>query len=182
MARRAAAPTAGTTLERTENEMAYSGLDTYLNDHIAGATAGTNLAKMAAEEHQTDEHGPFFSEIYAAIQADFETLQELATALGVEESAGKAALAEVGSKMMGPKFTAGDDDELNAFVTLETLSIGVEGKVCMWKALKTVEGDYEAFTQFNIDELLASAESQRQKLEDQRQKLAPQALKHTGDA
>jgi len=31
--------------------------------------------------------------------------------------------------MMGPKFTGGDDDGLSAFVTLETLSIGVEGKV-----------------------------------------------------
>ena len=162
--------------------MAYSGLDTYLNDHIAGATAGTNLAKMASEEHQTDEHGPFFSEIYADIQADYETLQELATALGVDLSASKTALAEVGSKMMGPKFTAGDDDDLNAFVTLETLSIGVEGKVCMWKALKTVEGDYEAFKQFNIDELLGRAESQREKLETQRQKMAPQALKHTVNA
>ncbi len=159
--------------------MAYSGLETYLNDHIAGATAGTNLAKMAAEEHQTDEHGPFFSEIYAAIEADFGTLKELASALGVDESAGKAALAELGSKMMGPKFTGGEDDELNAFVTLETLSIGIEGKVCMWKALKTVESEYAAFEQFNIDELLASAVSQREKIEAQRQKMAPHALTDT---
>jgi hypothetical protein len=159
--------------------MAYSGLDTYLNDHIAGATAGTNLAKMAAEEHQTDEHGPFFSEIYAEIQADFETLQQLASALGVEESAAKSALAEVGSKMMGPKFTAGDDDELNAFVTIETLSIGVEGKVCMWKALKTVESEYPAFGDYDLDELLARATSQREKLEAQRQKMAPLALTHS---
>jgi len=159
--------------------MAYSGLDTYLNDHIAGATAGTNLAKMAAEEHQTDEHGPFFSEIYAAIQADFETLQQLASALGVEESAAKGALAEIGSKMMAPKFTAGDDDELNAFVTLETLSIGIEGKVCMWKALKTVESEYPAFKEYDIDELLARATSQREKIEAQRQKMAPLALTHS---
>ena len=162
--------------------MAYSGLDTYLNDHIAGATAGRNLAKMAAQEHQTDEHGPFFSEIYAAIEADYGTLQQLASALRVDESAGKTALAEVGSKLMGPKFTAGDDDELNAFVTLETLSIGVEGKVCMWKALKTVASDYPGFADFDLDDLLARATEQREKLEDQRQKMAPKALKHTVNA
>jgi hypothetical protein len=162
--------------------MAYSALDTYINDHLAGATAGTNLAKIAAEEHQTDEHGPFFSEIYAEIQADFDTLQGLASALGVEESASKSALAEIGSKMMAPKFTAGDDDELNAFVTLETLSIGVEGKVCMWKALRTVAGDYAGFEQFDVDELLARAEAQREKIEAQRQKMAPQALRHTVNA
>jgi hypothetical protein len=159
--------------------MAYSGLDTYLNDHMAGATAGTNLAKMAAEEHQTDEHGPFFSEIYAEVSADKDTLAELIDALGVDESASKTALAEVGSKLMGPKFTAGEDDQLNAFVTLETLSIGVEGKVCMWKALKTVESEYPAFEQFNVDELLARATSQREKIEAQRQKMAPLALTHT---
>ena len=162
--------------------MAYSGLDTYLNDHMAGATAGTNLAQMASEEHQTDEHGPFFSEIYAEISADKDTLQQLIEALGVEESATKSALAEVGSKVMAPKFTAGEDDALNAFVTLETLSIGVEGKVCMWKALKTVEADYPAFENFDIDALLARATSQREKIETQRQKMAPQALKHTADA
>ncbi|HEV2777593.1 MAG TPA: hypothetical protein VGV90_18530 [Solirubrobacteraceae bacterium] len=156
--------------------MAYSGLDTYLNDHIAGAIAGVNLAKMAAEEHQTDEHGPFFSEIYAAIQADFDTLQQLATSLGVDESASKSALAEVGSKVMAPKFTGGEDDELNAFVTLETLSIGIEGKVCMWKALKTVESEYAAFKEFDIDELVARGISQREKIEEQRQKVAPLAL------
>jgi hypothetical protein len=157
-------------------------LDTYLNDHMAGATAGTNLAKMAAEEHQTDEHGPFFSEIYAEIEADKDTLAQLIDALAVDESASKTALAEVGSKLMGPKFTAGEDDELNAFVTLETLSIGVEGKVCMWKALKTVESEYPAFEQFDIDDLLARATAQREKIEAQRQKMAPQALTHTVNA
>ena len=54
--------------------MAYSALDTYLNDHLAGATAGKNLAKMAAEEHQQDEHGPFFAEISSEISADYDTL------------------------------------------------------------------------------------------------------------
>ena len=159
--------------------MAYSALDTYLNDHIAGATAGTNLAKIAAEEHQTDEHGPFFSEIYADISKDFGTLKDLATALGVEESAGKGALAEIGSKMMAPKFTAGEDDELNAFITLETLSIGIEGKVCMWQALKRVEDAYPTLEKFGLDELLERAQSQRDRLEAQRLEIAAQALAHT---
>ena len=80
--------------------------------------------------------------------------------------------------MMGAKFTGGDDDELNAFVTLETLSIGVEGKVCMWKALRTVAADYPAFADYDVDELLARATAQREKIEEQRQKVAPLAPKH----
>ena len=162
--------------------MAYSALETYLNDHFAGATAGVNLAKMAAEEHKSDEHGPFFGEISSEISADYDTLQALMTSLGVEQSATKGALAEIGSKMMGPKFTAGEDDELNAFVTLETLSIGVEGKVCMWKALKTVEDSYPALEQAGVDTHLARAIDQRDRIEAERQKIAPRALVHTVNA
>ena len=52
----------------------------------------------------------------------------------------------------------------------------------MWKALKTVESEYPAFEQFDLDDLLARAMSQRERLEEQRQKRAPLALKHTVNA
>ena len=155
--------------------MADQGLDTYLNDHHAGATAGVNLARMAADEHQQHEHGPFFNELAHEIKTDHDTLEALMEKLGTDKSASKSALAEVGSKLMAPKFT-GTEDELNAFVTCETLSIGVEGKLCMWKALKCVEGAYPAFEDFDLDELMARAQSQRDRIEAKRLELAPAAL------
>ena len=155
--------------------MAYQGLDTYLNDHHAGATAGVNLARMAADEHQQHEHGPFFAEIAHEITTDHDTLERLMAKMNVDKSASKSALAEVGSKLMAPKFT-GTDDELNAFVTLETLSIGIEGKLCMWKALKAVEDAYPSMEEFDLDELIARAESQRERIEAKRLELAPAAL------
>ena len=85
--------------------------------------------------------------------------------------------------MMAPKFTAGEDDELNAFVTLETLSIGVEGKVCMWKALKTVEADYPALEQLRPRRRSSRARPpSARRIEAQRQKMAPRALTHTVNA
>ena len=162
--------------------MAYQGLEVYLTDHLAGATAGVNLAEMASEEHRADEHGAFFGEITSEIKADHETLERLIAELGVQRSATKTAAAEIGSKVMAPKFVGGDDDQLNAFITLETLSMGIEGKVCMWKALKTVASDYPAFADYDVDALLARATAQREKIEEQRQKVAPFALKHTVNA
>jgi hypothetical protein len=161
--------------------MAYHGLDVYLNDHLSGATAGVNLAQLAAEEHRQDEHGQFLGEIASEIKQDYETLEQLLEAMGTEKSAGKAALAEVGSKVMATKFT-GEDDQLNAFVTLETLSIGVEGKVCMWKALQRVEDAYPALASLDIDELISRGESQRDRIEAKRLDLATQALAHTVSA
>lgn len=158
--------------------MAYHGLDTYLNDHLAGATAGVNLSEMAAEEHKQDEHGLFFGQIASDIKTDFATLESLMEALTVDKSATKTAAAEVGSKVMKPKFT-GEDDDLNAFVTLETLSIGVEGKLCMWKALKTVADGYPALGALDIDDLIARADDQRARIEAKRLEIAPDALAHT---
>ena len=158
--------------------MAYHGLDVYLNDHLAGATAGVNLAEMATEEHQGDAHGAFFAEIASEIKADYATLEQLMDDLQTEKSASKAALVEVGSKLSEPKFK-GTDDPLNAFVTLETLSIGVEGKVCMWKALKTVTDGYPALAELDLDELIARGEDQRSRIEEHRLTVAPEALAHT---
>ncbi len=160
--------------------MAYHGLDTYLTDHFAGATAGLNLARIAAEEHQQDELGQFFGQLAMEIREDYETLEGLLDALAVEKSAIKTAAAEVGTKVMTPKFTSGDDDELNAFITLETLSIGIEGKHCMWKALATLEDP--ALADLDIDGLIARAVDQRTRIEDQRVAMAPQALAHTTNA
>lgn len=158
--------------------MAYQGLDTYLNDHLAGATAGVNLSAIAAEEHKQDDHGQFFGQLASDIKADLATLQTLMADLAVDTSATKTAAAEIGSKVMKPKFT-GDDDDLNAFVTLETLSIGVEGKCCMWKSLKTVADGYPALGSLDIDALIARAEDQRSRIEAKRLDLAPDALAHT---
>ena len=161
--------------------MAYQALDVYLTDHLAGATAGVNLAEMAAEEHRADEHGAFFGEIASEIKADYGELERLIDAMGSERSATKTAAAEIGSKMMAPKFTGGDDDALNAFVTLETLSIGVEGKLCMWKALRLVQDSNATLESFTIDELIERAQSQRDRLEAKRLEVAPQALAHTAN-
>ncbi len=161
--------------------MAYEGLEVYLTDHLAGATAGVNLAQMATEEHRADEHGAFFGEIASEIKADYETLERLIADLGTEKSATKTAAAEIGSKMMAPKFTGGDDDEFNAFITLETLSIGVEGKLCMWKALKTVADAYPTLGDYDLDDLLERAQSQRDRIEAKRLEVAPQALAHTAN-
>jgi len=158
--------------------MAYHGLDTYLNDHLAGATAGVSLAEMAATEHSGDAHGAFFGEITVEIKEDYATLTDLMDGLGVERSATKAALAEVGSKVMAPKFK-GDDDALNAMTTLETLSMGVEGKVCMWKALRTVADAYPTLGGLDLDALIARGEDQRSRIEDMRLKVAPEALTHS---
>ena len=162
--------------------MAYESIEVYLNDHLAGATAGVNLVEQATDRHRSDELGEFFAPLAADIKADLATLEGLIEDMNVDKSASKAALAEVGSKLAAPKFTAegAGNKHLGDFITLETLSIGVEGKRCMWVALKTVADAYPGLGALDLDDLVSRAQQQRDQLESKRNELAPLALTHQG--
>lgn len=164
--------------------MAYESIEVYLNDHLAGATAGVNLVEQAADRHRSDELGEFFAPLAAEIKADFATLEQLVEDMNVDKSASKTALAEVGSKLAAPKFNAegAGNEHLGDFVTLETLSIGVEGKRCMWVALQTVADAYPELGALDLDALESRARDQRDKLEGKRNELAPLALVHQPEA
>ncbi len=157
--------------------MAQDPIDVYLNDHLAGATAGVDLVKDAAERHDGDL-GEFFQQLADEITADYNTLTTLMAAMNARGSGVKEVFAKAGSEIAEPKFsgeTTGDAD-FGTFLTLETLSIGVEGKLCMWKALKAVEDEHTDLQSFEIDKLVERAQSQRDRLEGKRLEFAPRAL------
>ena len=158
--------------------MAHDPLDVYLNDHLAGATAGTNLVKQAAEQHEGTEIGDFFASLTDQISGDFNTLTVLMGRLGIETSDGKSKIADLGIKVTEPKFSGDtmDSEDFGAFITLETLSIGVEGKLCMWKALKAIEDEYRELADSELDTLIERARSQRDQIESKRLQWAPRAL------
>jgi hypothetical protein len=152
-------------------------LHIYLNDHLAGATAGVELVKTAAENHD-GEMGEFFQTLADGISADFNTLTSLIAQLNAHGSGAKEAFAKIGSEVSEAKFSGEtvDDPEFGTFLTLETLSIGVEGKLCMWKALKVVEGEYAELGSMDIDTLIERAQSQRDSIEGKRLEIASDAL------
>ena len=161
--------------------MADEPLHVYLNDHLAGATAGTDLVKQAAAQHEGTEIGNFFATLSDDIDADFNTLSVLIGTLGVAPSEGKDRIAGLGIKITEPKFsgeTVGSAD-FGAFITLETLSIGVEGKLCMWTALKAIESEVPELADTDLDTLVERARSQRDRIEGKRLEWAPRALAST---
>jgi hypothetical protein len=160
--------------------MAHEPLHVYLNDHLAGATAGVELVKTAAENHD-GELGEFFAQLADEITADYNTLTSLMDQMDAHASGAKEVLAKAGSVVSEAKFSGEsmDDPEFGTFLTLETLSIGVEGKLCMWKALKVVEDSAPELAAANIDTLIERAQSQRDKLESKRLEVASAALSGT---
>jgi hypothetical protein len=53
-------------------------------------------------------------------------------------------------------------------MALESLTLGVEGKAGLWKALKEVADQYEPLASLNLDDLIARAQAQHDALERER--------------
>lgn len=111
----------------------------YLNDHLAGSTAGVELARRLRGSNEDDpEFGPALAELCAEIEADRETLKEAMDQLGVGQSKLKplaAVLAErVGRLKLNGRLWG--YSPLSRLDELELLQIGVAGKRRLWRALE----------------------------------------------
>ena len=153
-------------------------LETYLNDHLAGSTLGVDHARRLEAALDGTPFGPVMAQVAMEIEEDRDTLIELMDRLEVSGNPVKAATAWVAEKAGRVKFSglSSGDAELGNFLALETMSLGVEGKRCLWAALQTVVGEYPALATVDLPGLEARAEAQRAALEEQRLAIAPKAL------
>ena len=65
---------------------------------------------------------------------------------------------------------------LSRLEQLEALSLGVEGKLALWKTLRHTHGDDPRLAGVDFDELAGRAQSQRRRLERQRLSAAEEAF------
>jgi hypothetical protein len=135
-----------------------SPLSIYLNDHLSGATAGVELARRVAPGELADE-----------IDEDRGVLLEVMQRLSVGRDRARLALGWGTEKALRLK-------PGGRFADLETLSLGVEGKLALWTALHHAYGDDPRLRGIDLDALSARARSQRGRIEQQRLDAADEAL------
>jgi hypothetical protein len=143
-------------------------LSTYLNDHLTGATFGVQLARRARDQNEGTPVGRYLAELAEEIEADRETLKRMMEAVGAGEDSIKqkvAWLAEKGGRLK-PNNRLFGYSPLSRVIELEALSLGVEGKRCLWEALREVADPRLA--EFDFDELVDRAARQRMGLEEHR--------------
>ena len=154
-------------------------LGIYLNDHLAGAIAGRELAKRSAKSNQGTEFGPFLQDLAAEIEEDERSLRMVMDRLDVKPNPVKdsgAWLAEkIGRLKLNGSLTGYSD--LSRVVELEGLTVGITGKVALWRSLQeSPPADAATLQGVDLDELLARAEKQRDGVEEQRVKAARMAF------
>jgi hypothetical protein len=155
---------------------AHPYLGIYLNDHLAGATAGVELARRAAGNAAEPEHAAALRKIANEIEEDRCELAELMNVFGVRESRARVALGLLAERLGRLKGNGNfiGHSPLTPFIELEALSLGVEGKLELWRALRCIATDQGLTTR--LDELIDRGEAQRASLEQMRHELAPKVL------
>jgi hypothetical protein len=159
--------------------MTENGVGIYLNDHLAGAAFGSDLARQIHKHSEGTSLGQVMDSLATEIEADRQALVDLMERLGTPKNPVKQAtawMAEKASRLKLSGVTAGDAGH-GTFLALETLSLGVEGKLSLWIALKTVADAYPALETAELDRLIERAAAQRSILERERVAAGRQALR-----
>lgn len=145
-------------------------LGIYLNDHLAGATAGTELAQRAAGARRGTTAGEVILRIAGEIAEDRRALLEIMTALDVPVQRYKVCagwLAEKAGRVK-PNGRLVSRAPLSDLVELEAMRLGIEGKAAAWRALRAVADHDDRIEAARLDELLVRASRQADTIEELR--------------
>src|SRR5437763_13019663 len=158
--------------------MADNAMDVYLNDHLAGATLGSDLAEQIRDRHEGTPLGEVMASIATQVEEDRQTLLDLMERMGTSQNPVKQATGWVAEKASRAKFSGivSRDRDHGAFMALESLTLGLEGKRSMWTVLKEIASQYPALASTNLDELSNRAGAQHAILENERLAAGARAL------
>jgi len=153
-------------------------LTAYLNDHLAGSAAGVELASKLRDNNQGTELGRAMVALHHDISEDRDTLESLLGQLELDRHAVKEAagwmLEKVSRLRLNPALTG--SAELTRLMETEALSLGIEGKLAMWLALKAAAAADPRLSGTDYERLIERARSQRGALEPHRLAAAAAAL------
>src|SRR3954452_9927861 len=116
-------------------------LATYLNDHLAGATTGRELAKRALSNNRGTEFEATLEWLVEQIVEDRESLLGIMRAVGAPEDHLKklAAFAVERVGRLKPNNSLLSYSPLSRVVELEGLVLGLTGKLAGWRSLQQLD-------------------------------------------
>jgi hypothetical protein len=151
-------------------------LGTYLNDHLAGARFAIDMLERLRDTAADAEFAQFTGEVLHEIEEDEAVLQRLADDVSGKSSTIKEATAWLAEKASRLKLRLGSNDELAVFEALEALSLGVLGKLKLWRVLSEIAEQHESLQGIAYEQLIARAASQHDRLEARRLLTGSEAL------
>ena len=134
----------------------------YLQDHLAGATAGVELARRARGQNRGTALGRSLDRLVQEIEEDRDELEGIMRTLGVGADRVKVAAAWTGEKLGRLKLNGRitSYSPLSAVVELQALILGVTAKRALWLALRGLAEQDERLDPVRLDRLAGRAERQ----------------------
>lgn len=153
-------------------------LGIYLNDHLAGSTAGRNLARHLAEHHRSSPYGGELSRVADEITEDRQALLGLMDDLGVPAHRHKvyAGWAAEKGRLLKLNGRVTRRSGLSTVIELETLRLGIEGKTLLWRTLLSLT-PHRALDEAQLKGLLERAREQADTVEVVRRHAAVAAFR-----
>jgi len=147
-------------------------LEIYLADHLAAATAGLALVRRSAASNSDNATGAFLLRLSSEIASDREALRRIIAALGYDESNAKQLLAWLGERAGRLKLNGQlvGYSPLSRLLELESLSVGIAGKLALWQTLLQLPGLEQRLALFDLAGLAHRAAAQRAEVEQHRLK------------
>jgi hypothetical protein len=142
-----------------------SDLTNYMNDHLGGSMTGVQLAGTIRDSCTGTELGTLATKLVTEIEEDRDALKEMIEALGDSPSSAKQVggwIAEKGTALL----KARGDDAISRLTLVEALSLGLEGKASLWRAL--LEVGAPELDAGRLSDLAERADRQRAELEPYR--------------
>lgn len=151
-------------------------LSVYLKDHLAGSVGALEMLDDMIESHEGKPLEPFLRALRDDIEADQGELKRLMKQLGVSEGAVRKAGAWVAEKFSRAKLRLGDSGEPNLALlqSLESLSLGINGKRSLWENLRVASDNARALRGFDFAHLEKRALEQIQRVEEKTREVAGQ--------
>jgi hypothetical protein len=154
----------------------------YLNDHLAGATGGLELARRVAGAGQVPAPAVELRQFAQEVAEDRDTLLRIMGTLGLPVRSYKVWAAWAGEKAGRLKLNGHltTRSPLSGLEELELLRLGVEGKAAGWRTLRTLADRDSRLSAGLLDELISRALRQAGFLEESRVRAAGQVIDAAG--
>jgi hypothetical protein len=142
-------------------------LHIYLNDHLAGSAAGSELARRCRDNNR------------GTPLADQLALEAIMDALEAPRNPAKLAAAWLAEKVGRLKLNGQllQYSDLSRLLELEGLGLGIHGKLDLWRALIAVRDAYPPLADAPLEALERRAVDQLAGVEEQRARAAEVAFK-----
>jgi hypothetical protein len=150
----------------------------YLRDHLSGSDMAIRVVHRLGSTHQGTEDGTLFRGLSKELEEDRSVLRSLLTQLGASGRSMKRVAGYASGAVLSVT-AGGEPGDLSLLRTLEALSIGVQGKRCLWRTLQNLRPVPSIVHGMNFVELEARAVRQWEAIEERRRALVVPTFSET---